>query len=242
MTKVDAIRKVMEKNGGFASWNYIYDNIEKYYPAIKSTEDWQEGIRGVLYREIKTNKNFKRISLGTFALQEYKQEKQLPEIIKGNIRMHSYIEGLIVELGNYEKFDTYCADPSNEYQENITINQITTIKDFPKFTYPDIIKIAKRIDVIWFNKEGDKFPKKIIEVVDNIGTLGESLNRMYQLKEYNTQFLILHPKEHKEKIKNRLEREPYSILKKQDRFVVINYDEVINVYNKQVELEKIKFY
>ena len=157
MTKVDAIRKVMEKNGGFASWNYIYDNIEKYYPAIKSTEDWQEGIRGVLYREIKTNKNFKRISLGTFALQEYKQKKQLPEIIKGNIRMHSYIEGLMVELGNYEKFDTYCADPSNEYQENITINQITTIKDFPKFTYPDITKIAKRIDVIWFNKEGDKF-------------------------------------------------------------------------------------
>ena len=37
--------KLMEKNGGFASWNYIYDNIEKYYPAIKSTEDWQEGIR-----------------------------------------------------------------------------------------------------------------------------------------------------------------------------------------------------
>ena len=108
MTKVDAIRKVMEKNGGFASWNYIYDNIEKYYPAIKSTEDWQEGIRGVLYREIKTNKNFKRISLGTFALQEYKQKKQLPEIIKGNIRMHSYIEGLMVELGNYEKFDTFC--------------------------------------------------------------------------------------------------------------------------------------
>ena len=58
----------------------------------------------------------------------------------------------------------------------------------------------------------------------------------------SSQFLILHPKEHKEKIKNRLEREPYSILKKQDRFVVINYDEVINVYNKQVELEKIKFY
>ena len=113
MTKVDAIRKVMEKNGGFASWNYIYDNIEKYYPAIKSTEDWQEGIRGVLYREIKTNKNFKRISLGTFALQEYKQEKQISEIIKGNIRMHSYIEGLIVELGNYEKFDTFCADPSS---------------------------------------------------------------------------------------------------------------------------------
>ena len=78
----------------------------------------------MLYREIKTNKNFKRISLGTFALQEYKQKKQLPEIIKGNIRMHSYIEGLMVELGNYEKFDTYCADPSNEYQDFRRIQRV----------------------------------------------------------------------------------------------------------------------
>ena len=29
MTKVDAIKKLMEINGGVVSWQYIYDNIEK---------------------------------------------------------------------------------------------------------------------------------------------------------------------------------------------------------------------
>lgn len=90
MTKVDAIKKLMEENGGVASWHYIYNNIEKYYPAAKSSEEWQAGIRGVLYREIKKNKNFKQIGFGTFALHEYEQEKQIKEI-KQDTHSHAFI-------------------------------------------------------------------------------------------------------------------------------------------------------
>lgn len=240
MTKVGAIRRLMEENGGVASWKYIYDNIEKYYPGIKSSKEWQAGIRGVLYREIKDNRSFQKLGFGTFALLEYEQEKQIRKIKKDKVRMHSYIEGIMVELGNYEKFDTHCADPSAEFQENISINQLTTIEDFPEFTYPSITKIAKRIDVVWFNKKGYKFPKRVIEVVDTIGTLGDSLQRMYQLKEFDTEFVVLHPESHKQKIERMIEREPYSILK--NRFVVKNYDEIINYYNKRVESEKLKPY
>ncbi len=153
--------------------------------------------------------------------------------------MHSYIEGIMVELGNYEQFDTYCTDSTAEFQANIFIRQLTTINEFPEFTYSEINKIAKRIDVTWFNKKGYQFPRKVIEVVDSIGTLGESLNRIYQLKEFKTEFLVLHPENHHLKIEQMIEREPYSILK--DRFVVKNYDEIINYYNKRLELEKIKF-
>jgi len=239
MTKVEAIKKLMEDNGGVAPWRYIYDNIEKYYPAAKASQEWRAGIRGVLYREIRNNKNFKQIGFGTFALREYEQEKQIAEIKKDKVRMHSYIEGIMVELGNYEQFDTHCADPTAEFQKNIFIDQLATVKDFPKFTYPEINKIARRIDVIWFNKKGYKFPKRIIEVVDSIGTLGESLNRMYQLKEFRAEFLLLHPENHQLKIEQMIEREPYSILK--DRFVVKNYDDIISYYNKRLELEKLKF-
>lgn len=59
MTKVEAIKKLMEDNEGVASWQYIYDNMEKYYPVAKTSQEWQAGIRGVLYREIRNNKNFK---------------------------------------------------------------------------------------------------------------------------------------------------------------------------------------
>ena len=58
MTKVEAIKKVLEDNGGTASLTDIYNNIEKYYPTAKSSEQWEAGIRGVLYREIRNKKLF----------------------------------------------------------------------------------------------------------------------------------------------------------------------------------------
>ena len=222
MTKVEAIKKLMQDNGGLASWKYIYDNIEKYYPVAKVSSEWEAGIRGVLYREIKNKQNFKRVSFGVFALNEYQEEKQIEEISKDQIRMHSYMEGIMVELGNYEKFITYCADPTAAFQPNVFINQLMTIDDFPNFTYPEINGISKRIDVLWFSSKGYKFPKRAIEIVDSIGTLGESLSRMYQLKEFQTDFYVLAPDKHIEKIQNTLSREPYSI--QPNKFIFKTYN------------------
>ncbi|PIR77996.1 MAG: hypothetical protein COU28_03900 [Candidatus Magasanikbacteria bacterium CG10_big_fil_rev_8_21_14_0_10_36_16] len=75
MTKVEAIKKVLEDNGGIATWKIIYNEIEKYYPEAKKSKEWSAGIRGVLYREIKNNKNFKKIDDGTFSLFDYDENK-----------------------------------------------------------------------------------------------------------------------------------------------------------------------
>ena len=75
MTKVEAIKKVLENNGGIATWEIIYNEIEKYYPEAKKSKEWSAGIRGVLYREIKNNKNFKKIDEGTFSLLDYDESK-----------------------------------------------------------------------------------------------------------------------------------------------------------------------
>jgi len=93
MTKVDAIEKVMEQNGGSATLSVIYDNIEKFYPAAKVSKDWEAGLRGVLYRELKAgNSRFRKIGPSIYALSNYKEEK-VPEA--DNIRMHSFMEGLV---------------------------------------------------------------------------------------------------------------------------------------------------
>lgn len=229
----------MQDNGGLASWKYIYENIEKYYPAAKVSPEWGAGIRGVLCREIRNRQNFKRVGFGIFALEDYQEQKQIKEISKDQIRMHSYMEGIMVGLGNYEKHTTYCADPMTNFQSNVSINQLTKLEKFPDFTYPEINAVAKRIDVLWFSSKGYKFPKRAVEVVDSIGTLGESLSRMYQLKEFQTDFYVLAPDKYIEKIKNTLNREPYSI--QRDRFIIKTYDEVVDYYNKRLEIERLKF-
>lgn len=69
MTKVDAIKKVLEDNKGVAIWSVIYNQIEKYYPEIRKPKDWKAGVRGVLYRDI--GKNFKMLEEGVVALIDY---------------------------------------------------------------------------------------------------------------------------------------------------------------------------
>jgi hypothetical protein len=239
MTKVEAMKKLMQDNGGLASWKQLYENIDKYYHGIKSGSEWMAGLRGVLYREIKNEKNFKKVGIGIYALIDYEQGKDLQEIKKDEVRMHSYLEGVMVEMGNYERFATYCADPNAKFQKNVPISQLTTLPSFPEFTYHEIVTIAKRIDVIWFNNKGYRFPKRIIEIVDSIGTLGESLNRMYQLKEFCTDFYVIAPEKHIKKITNSLNREPYSIEK--DRFIVKSYTDALEYYQKRIDLEMVKF-
>ena len=72
MTKVEAIKLVLKDNGGVATWNIIYNQLEKYYPNIKASLEWKAGVRGVLYREI--DKAFKIVDVGIIALIDFDEK------------------------------------------------------------------------------------------------------------------------------------------------------------------------
>lgn len=226
MTKVEAIKRVMMDNCGTATWEYIYSNIEKYYSTAKRSEEWEAGIRGVLYREIRSNRSFKKIGLGIFALREYVEEEQ-PDL-KNVIRMHSYIEGICIELGNFDKYLTYTADPSALFKDNIRLSQLTTLKKMPDFSYNEVVQETRRIDVVWLNPRGFLFPQKVFEVVDSVGTLTGAFNRSLQLLNFRTDFYIVSPEQHRNKFDQTLRLEPYLINK--DKFKFINYEEIIELY------------
>lgn len=236
VTKVEAIKNVLEEFGGVATWEQIYDNIEKYYPTAKVSREWKAGIRGVLYREIKNNRNFKKIGLGIYALKDYEEEeKPKPEEKK---RMHPYIEGICLEIGKFENFDTYTPDKSVVFKDSIYLGQIVTLPEIPQFTYPDIVNIVKRIDVLWFNNIGFKFPQYAFEVVDTAGTLTEALNRCLQLVYFDTNFTIVGPSEYKDKFDEKINIEPY--IRFRERFDFKNYNIVTEFYEYSVRMDEVR--
>ena len=237
MTKVDAIKKVLENHNGIATWQIIYNEIESHYPAIKSSDEWEAGIRGVLYREIRNNKNFKRVGLSMYALTEY-QTETIEEIQQDTVRMHSYMEGICIEIGNFLNLNTFTADPTAEYNK-LSLSNIATLKTIPEFTYPEIVKTTKRIDVMWFNKKGFEYPKRAIEIVDSIGTLEPALKRSLQLIEFNLQLYILCKKEHIKKVEKELLAEPY--IRVRERYVVRDYDSILDVYSNPIASMKDDF-
>ena len=68
MTKVDAIKKALVKNGGSATLQQLYKLTPNFKKDIKQATDWQAGLRGVLYREVRNGRNFKRVNEAEYAL------------------------------------------------------------------------------------------------------------------------------------------------------------------------------
>ena len=236
MTKVQAIAEVMKENGGTASLEMIYDRIVKYYPTARDSRKWQEGVRGVLYREIRNGRSFKKIGLSIYALTDYNEEKRPG--VKDTVKMHSYIEGICVELGNFKGYKTFSADPSAVYRDRLQIKNFTTLSDIPQFSYPDIVREVQRIDVIWFNKTGLAFPQKVFEVVDSVGTLTGAFNRSLQLRNYRTNFCIVAPEKHREKYNQTIVLETYKA--DEERFSFVNYEEIVEYYESMVRNKKLE--
>ncbi len=68
MTKVEAIEKVMIENGGTATLQDIYQQAGKYYPNVDASKEWKAGLRGVLYRQIRKGRTFRKIDKATYGL------------------------------------------------------------------------------------------------------------------------------------------------------------------------------
>lgn len=236
MTKVQAIARVMADNGGVANLNMIYDGIVKYCPAAKESDTWEEGIRGVLYREIRNNRMFKKIGLSIYALMDYEEEEKPDE--KDKVKMHSYIEGICVELGNFKGFDTFSADPSARYRDKLQVKDFTSLSAIPRFSYDEILREAQRIDVVWFNKTGLAFPQMVFEVVDSVGTLNGAFNRSLQLRNFCTKFFIVAPEKHHEKYEQTQALEAYRADK--HRFSFINYDQIVDLYESVSQTKKLE--
>lgn len=231
MTKIQAIEYVLKENGGSANLETIYKKIPKFYPNIKQGLQWEAGVRGVLYRAIKEGKCFKKIGLSIYALKDY-QENPLPKT-SDKIKMHSFIQGICLELGNARNYLTYTADPSKLYRDNVYLKDIAHLKTLPNFTYKEIISEAKRIDVLWFNNAKYAFPQCAFEVVDSISTLNNAFNRCLQLKAFATKFIIVAPQNHYKKFQSNLELEIYR--DKKDFFQFVNYEEILKTYEYVVK-------
>ena len=113
----DLIEKIMIDNGGSASLIYLYENTTKYKKLPEG--DWQKTLRGVLYRDEKKGR-FKKIGLGVFAVANFNlinsafdsalKNKSFESYLKSAKDLHSSIEGMLIELGNFFDYRTYTCD------------------------------------------------------------------------------------------------------------------------------------
>jgi phage tail protein X len=118
----EVIEKIMHANGGVASLGLLYQQASRYRSLPSG--DWQKTLRGVLYREVRRGR-YVKVGLGVYALPSaqpptsaYAQAVQgvSPNAYLQQVNdVHSAVEGMLLEIGNYLEYQTYTSDRNRAF-------------------------------------------------------------------------------------------------------------------------------
>ncbi len=238
----DAIIKAVTQCGGTATLKELYQLV----PQIKKVSphlDTNHIIRAYLRRMTRVSGKLKRVGLAVYGLPDVKLERTLFEDIqKGKTKkeifrdirdsdLHSYAEGMLIELGNIYDYLTYTADPSGTFNGK-QLRELSTVEKFPQFTSPILLNVARTIDVIWFGKRAAVAMPKHTFDVEITTDFSRALHRVYQLRDFRVAFYVVGPRNKNEQFQKKLTTDPYIEIK--DRIFFRSIEDVFSLYETAV--------
>lgn len=235
MKQYEAVIKVMKDNYGFATLGYLYQNVLK----IKNCEWKTQTPFASIRRIVQDERFFFKIKPGLWALKSYKNKLPFDILPVKNISQpeqeelnHSYYQGLLVEIGNLKGFKTFIPyqDKNKKYLGK-KLNDIITIKEFYQFSYEDIIRIAKTIDVSWYNMR--KMPAALFEV-EYSTNIQNSLLKFVELRDFNTKFFIVANNVRKKEFSRKISLNAFTPIRQRVKFM--DYDKLSDWHSKTNEI------
>ena len=217
--------EAMRKEGGFATLRRLNEVVDFSTWKTKTPE---ASVRRIVQE---SNQIFK-IQPGLWALEEMREEvlKRF-ELQIGNSKSeeqfsHGYYQGLLVEIGKLHGKITYvpAQDKSRKFMGE-PLGAITSTTAIPLFTYENLLKKAKTIDVIWFNERN--MPSDFYEI-EHTTDIKNSLSKFYELQDFYAGFYIVADKHRKKEFEDKLHVSMFQPLEK--RVTFLDYDRVAAMY------------
>ncbi len=217
--------EAMRKEGGFATLRRLNEVVDFSTWKTKTPE---ASVRRIVQE---SNQIFK-IQPGLWALEEMREEvlKRF-ELQIGNSKSeeqfsHGYYQGLLVEIGKLHGKITYVpAQDKNRKFMGEPLGAITNTTAIPLFTYENLLKKAKTIDVIWFNERN--MPSDFYEI-EHTTDIKNSLSKFYELQDFYAEFYIVADKHRKKEFEDKLHVSMFQPLEK--RVTFLDYDRVAAMY------------
>lgn len=226
MKQKEYVIEAMKQNGGYATFQQLNCLVDF---STWGTKTPFASIR----RIVQTNDEFFKIQPGLWALKEFENDVWKKFKINKSSEQsidnftHSYFQGIIVEIGNMRKHNTYVPpQDKNKFFLEKRLSEMTSIDTIYDFTYPNILRKARTVDAIWFNER--KMPCAFYEV-EHSTDIKNSLNKFYELQDFRARFFIVAAKERKKQFDDIIQLSIYNDIKELVEFV--NYDALIQQYN-----------
>lgn len=225
-TQGDAVAEVMRANNGYATLGYLYQNVLKISQVKWGTKTPHESIRRILQKDVQ--RRFFKIKPGLWALEAYRNKipflqeasENAPEPQQEKFT-HGYFQGLLIEIGNLQQLTTYVPphDRNRTFLEK-SLGTITTAPALYSFSHDGIIRFAKTVDVIWFNKRN--MPNAFIEV-EHSTDIYNSLRKFVELQDFHADFTIVAPESRKREFEDKKSATSYREISDRVKFWSYNY-------------------
>jgi len=230
MTQRNQIIQVMEKLGGVATLGQLNREVD--------CGGWKTKTPYASIRRIVQDKRyFFKIRPGLWALKTHRKklrhlagENQTPE--KREQSDHAYYQGLLLEIGGIKGYETFAPDQDKNrvFYGATTLGEMRKLQSIYPFSYDDIVKRARMIDVIWFNKR--RLPYAAFEV-EHSTDFTEALSKYLMLQDFNTKFCVVAHQAKKRRFEEKMSRSEYQPIKGRVQF--INYDKLADWHSKSME-------
>jgi len=235
MKQYEAVIKVMEENGGYATLGFLNQKVLKISGCEWKTRTPFASIRRIVQNE----RLFFKIRPGLWALKSYK-DKLPPEIqpVKGQPEAevseysHTYYQGLLVEIGNFKKRKTIVPNQDkNKLFLGKRLSEIATVSEMYPFGYKKMINTAKTIDVIWFNER--IMPESFFEI-EHSTDINNSLRKFVEFQDFYASFRIVADEVRRREFENKLLSAAFVPIK--DRVKFWSYDLIAKYHYEASQL------
>lgn len=232
-TQTQQVIDTLRKHGGYATLRNLYHLVDTSTWATKTP---QESIRRIVQQSL----DIFKIQPGLWALKECRDDvMQKFELKPGNKKSeetftHGYYQGLLVEIGKFRRLTTYVpAQDQNRLFIDKKLGEITDITNLPDFTYDNLKRKARSIDVIWFNER--QMPSDFYEV-EHTTDIKNSLSKFYELQDFHAGFFIVADAKRKKEFEDKLHVSMFSPIEKRVKF--LNYAQVVGIYEGMRKIER----
>ena len=239
MKQHEAVIKVMEQNGGYATLAHLYQNVLKVPNVEWKTKTPFASMRRIVQDE----RFFFKIRPGLWALKSHRHllpaemiptKKETPKQIEFT---HSYYQGLLVQLGNFRNFETFVPsqDKNKLFLGKDRLCDLASCTKIYPFTYSQIISKAQMIDVVWFNSR--KMPAYVFEV-EHSTDMKNSLIKFAELQDFRTEMVIVADVVRRKQYEDSLSLSVFKDIVSLVRFW--SYDQLSQLHSKTFELKEIQ--
>lgn len=239
MKQYEAVIKVMENNGGFATLGFLNQEVLKIKECEWKTKTPFASIRRIVQDE----RFFFKVRPGLWALKKYKQK--LPSEIfptksepKSKLAeyTHTYYQGLLVEIGNLRKYGTFVPNQDkNKVFLNKKLSDIASLNEIYKFSYDRIVQNAKTVDVTWFNER--KMPTCFFEIEHSTG-IYRSLLKFHELQDFYTKYFIVADTVRRRDYEDKVSATAFSPI--QDRVKFLSYDQLSEWHERTFQMIEVE--